>query len=151
MADSKPAKVYSYGSITNRSDIANSFKTFGAKNPMEYKFGDPSSLYFIDRNNQVAIAHPDSDLFYVITTSNDWQKLELKKPKRIRKFLITIKEGSPSCNGCEFSKKCNDEYRNKCELGKQLQKLLNTPELAGKTLQLDDLTDFNPITPPEVN
>lgn len=146
MTDKTPAKVYAFGSIGRGSEISDLFRLHGAKNPMDYKFGDPYSIYFVDRNNQISMIQQDSDLFYVITNSSDWVRLEPKKSKHVRKFLITIKEGSSNCNGCEFGNNCTQTQKDKCELGKCLRQVIGCPDLSGKTINIEDLSNFQPIS-----
>jgi len=137
-------KVYTHGAIGRSADIAELFKPYSPSNPYNYQFGDPSSIYYIDKHNVIKHVTPESDLYDIITNS-DWTELKIKQSKRTRKYIITVKEGSPSCDGCEFGLKCSNEQRLKCEAGKKIAELFNLPDLAWKTAQLEDVTDFKPL------
>lgn len=139
-----PPKVYAHGAIGKSAEIAELFKQYGANNPYYYGFGDASAIYYIDKHNNIKYTTPDTDLYYIICNS-DWVELKPKHPKKTRKYLVTVKEGSPSCDGCEFGLKCSDEQHSRCEIGRKITELLSLPELAWKTAQVEDVTDFKPL------
>lgn len=142
-----PPKVYVRGAIGKTKELLQALTEHGAKNLMNYRFGDPDSIYYINRNWEIKKIDSKDDLYYFITNS-DWTEIVPSKSKQIRKYILTIKEGSPSCDGCEYGRKCGVEMRDKCELGKWLAKVVNVPNLAGKTLNIEDVTDDKePPTP----
>lgn len=147
MTDKKrdlPPRVYVHGAIGKGREIWDLFDEYGADNPNYYKFGDPYAIYYINKDNRIAYATPENDIYHVIKNS-DWVELKPKQSKKVRTFMFTVKEGASTCNGCEFSGKCTDEQRNKCDAGKQLQLLLDLPEMAWKTLKFEDVTDRSPF------
>ena len=142
MAEEKlPPKVYTYGVIGRRKDIETAFAKYGVSNPCEYKFGDPGIIYFINKHNEIMTATPDSEIFYIITNSQDWKPIKLKRPKKKRKFLVSINEGSSSCNGCALHSKCNDDLKKKCDFAKILSELMECQSLSGKTLEVEEVLD----------
>lgn len=147
MTDKKrdfPPKVYVHGAIGKGKEIGELFEEYGAKNPYYYKFCDPYAIYYINKNNEIKFTTPESDIYYVITNSN-WKELKPKQPKRIRTYILTVKEGASTCNGCEFYNNCPSDQKSKCEAGKQLQEILDLPEMAWKTIKFEDVTDKDPI------
>jgi hypothetical protein len=134
----RPPKVYAYGSIGRSNDIKKMFEKVGAKNPLEYKFGNPGEIYFVNKNGEISIAKHDSELFYVIESSNDWVELKLRQPKKERKFVITIKEGSSSCNGCPIFNKCSEGQKAKCQIAKGLKTLIGE-DFTGKLLDIKEV------------
>ena len=143
-----PPKVYAHGAICRSKDIEKLFEKVGVKNPLEYKFGNPREIYYVNQKGQISIAEPDSDLYYVIETSDDWKELKLKQPKKERKFLITVKEGSSSCDGCAALNKCTESQKAKCQLVKHLNDIFQDKEMCGKCLEIVEVdTTFEPVTP----
>ena len=63
----KPLKVYIHGTIGRTQEIEQLFKKLGVENPLEYKFGDPWIIYYVNQNNEIAFTEPGTDLYYVIT------------------------------------------------------------------------------------
>lgn len=144
----KPIKVYIHGRVGREKDIEKLFESVGVKNTFNYKFGNPAEIYFVDKNGNISIAEPDSDLHYVIENSGDWRELKLKEPKKERKFIVTVREGSSSCDGCSVYNKCSDEQRSKCQLAKHLNDIFQGSEMTGKCLDIVEIdTTFKPVTP----
>lgn len=137
----KPLKVYIHGAISRTKDIEKLFEKLGVTNPMEYKFGNPLLIYYVNQNNEIAFTEPGTDLYYVITNSSDWIEMKLKQPKKTHKFLITIKDGSGSCDGCELLNKCSDTQKAKCQLASCISELTDYKELTGKVLEINELAD----------
>lgn len=137
----KPLKVYIHGTIGRTQEIEQLFKKLGVENPLEYKFGDPWLIYYVNQNNEIAFTEPGTDLYYVITNSSDWTEMKLKQPKKTHKFLITIKDGSGSCDGCELLNKCSDTQKTRCQLASCISELTDYKELTGKVLEIKELTD----------
>jgi hypothetical protein len=134
-------KVYAHGDVGKGHEIEKMFEKIGVNNPFEYKFGDPWFIYYVNKNNEVALAEPESDVYYVITNSNDWVEMKPKQTKKSHKFLITVKEGSNSCNGCALLNKCNDTQKSKCQIAISLSKLTDYETLTGKVLEIKELDD----------
>ena len=132
----RPLKVYMHGYVGRDKDIEKVFKKLGVKNPMAYHFSDPATLYYVNQNNEIAITSKDTDIYYVITTSSDWTEMKLKEPKKTRRFVVTVREGSSSCDGCALVGKCTDIQKSKCELARQLNNILDGTELSGKVLEV---------------
>lgn len=144
----KYPKVYIHGAIGRQKDIENLFKTLNVNNPVDYKFGDPTVIYFINKHNNISIAEPGSELYDVIKNSSDWKELHLKTPKKEHKFLITLREGSSSCEGCEVKGRCNQKQQTKCQLAKCLNELNQDIELTGKVVNIVEVDDYHkPVTP----
>lgn len=134
-----PPKVYAHGAICRGKEIENLFKQVGISNPLEYKFGDPSTIYFVNKKGEICIANYDSDLYYVIESSDDWQELKLKQPKKERKFLITVKEGSSSCDGCSILNKCTENQKAKCQIARGLKTLIGDNDFTGLALEVEEI------------
>lgn len=137
----KPLKVYIHGSIGRTKEIEELFNKLGIDNPLEYKFGDPWLIYYVDQNNKIAIAEPGTDLYYVITNSSDWTEMNLKPRKKTRKFLITVKEGSNICDQCDVKSKCTNAQKTKCQIAVLLSELTDYKELSGKVLEIEEVPD----------
>lgn len=135
-------KVYTHGSIGQGEQISECFKKLGADNPIEYKFNDPWVLYYVDRNCQVAITEPGTDLYYAITTSGEWVEMKLKHPKKVHKYLVTLKEGTSSCDGCHAVGKCTDQQKTKCQIAALLSNLTGNG-LSGKVLEIEEVNCCN--------
>ena len=135
----KPLKVYIHGSIDRTKDIEDLFKKLGVDNPLEYKFGDPWMIYYVNQNNEIAFTEPGTDLYYVITNSNEWTEMKVKAPRKTRKFLITVKEGSSSCDGCHIKGKCTSNQKAKCQIATSLSELTEYKELSGKVLEIQEV------------
>ena len=135
----KNLKVYTHGAVGRGKEVEKLFKKLGVKNPLDYKFGDPWLIYYVNQNNEIAFTEPGSDIYYVITTSNDWTEMKLKQPKKERKFLITVKEGSSSCDGCSIYGKCTDTQKAKCQIAASLSKLMDDNEFTGKVMDIEEL------------
>lgn len=134
-----PPKVYIHGAVCRAKDIEKLFDKVGAKNPLEYKFGDPADIYFVNQKGEIAVAEYGSDLHYVIETSDDWHELKLRQPKKERKFLITIKEGSSSCDGCSILNKCTETQKAKCQIAKGLKTLIPDSDFTGKSIEIEEM------------
>lgn len=144
----KPPKVYAYGAVGRGKDIEKLFEQVGIKNTLGHKFGNSSEIYFVDQKGQISIAEVGSDLYYIIESSDDWKELKLKQPKKERKFLITVKEGSSSCDGCAALNKCTEIQKAKCQLVRHLNNLFEDKEMSGKCLDIVEVdTSVEPITP----
>ena len=144
----KPPKVYIHGAVCRGQEIEKLFEQVGVKNPLGYKFNNPAEIYFVDKKGQIAVAEPDSDLYFVIESSDDWKELKLKQPKKERKFLITVKEGSSSCDGCAALNRCTEKQKAKCQLVRHLNNLFEDKEMSGKNLDIVELDiSFEPVTP----
>jgi len=137
----KPLKVYIHGSIGRTKEIEELFNKLGIDNTLEYKFGDPWFIYFVDQNNRIAIAEPGTDLYYVITNSSDWTEMKLKPRKKSHKFLLTVKEGSNTCDRCDVKGKCNNTQKAKCQIAASLSELTDYKELSGKVLEIEEVPD----------
>ena len=135
-----PPKVYTHGAIGQSDQIAKLFKKLGVHNPIEYKFNDPWIIYYVDRNNNVSTTEPNTDLYHFITTSGEWKQMEVKTLKKDQKFLITVREGSSSCDGCHALNKCTEQQKKKCQLAALLSELTNN-ELTGKVLSIEEISD----------
>lgn len=143
--DTTNAKIYTHGAIGRGLEISDIFQMHGAKNPMAYKFGDPDAIYYINQLNNVEMALPGSDIYYILTNSDDWAEINLKHSKKVRKFHIMIKEGSSNCSECRLYSKKSDCDRSLCELAKSLQNIADCGELAGHTLYIEDLSFEKPL------
>lgn len=139
--DILPPKIYSYGSVDRKSEIEKAFLEYGINNPCNYKFGDPSTIYYINKEGNIAMANPDSEIYYVISRSEDWVEIKPKEKKKYHKYLLTIKEGSQNCDGCEFHKKCTSELQDKCSFANLLTKLTNGTTFNGKTIEIEEIVD----------
>jgi hypothetical protein len=137
----KLPKVYTHGSIGRSQDVEQMFKKLGIDNPLEYKFSDPWLIYYVNQNNEIAFTEPGTDLYYFITNSDDWTEMKLKSSKIAHKFLITVKEGSNSCDGCHIRGKCTNQQKAKCQLATSLSKLTDYKELTGKVLEIEEVQD----------
>lgn len=137
----KPLKVYIHGTVSSPKDVERLFEKLGVANPMEYKFSDPWLIYYVNQNNEIAFTEPGTDLYYVITNSSDWTEMKLKQPKKTHKFIITIKDGSGSCDGCGLLNKCSDTQKTRCQLASCISELTDYKELTGKTLEIKELVD----------
>lgn len=143
-----PPKVYIHGAVCRGQDIERLFEKVGVRNPLEYKFGNPADIYFVNQKGEIAVAEYGSDLHYVIETSDDWHELKLKQPKKEHKFLITVKEGSSSCDGCAALNRCTEKQKAKCQIAKSLEMLIDDSNFSGKNLDIVELdTRFEPVTP----
>ena len=138
MAEKTP-KVYIHGAINRAKDIEKLFEQVGVRNTLEYKFGNPDDIYFANKNGEISIAEYGSDLFYVIESSDDWKELRLKVPKKERQFLLTVKEGSSSCDGCPVYKKCTDSQKAKCQIARGLKTLIGDSDFTGKILDIKEV------------
>ena len=144
----KPLKVYIHGTVSRPKDIERLFEKLGVANPLEYKFGDPWLIYYVNQNNEIAFTEPGTDLYYAITNSSDWTEMKLKQPKKERKFIVTVREGSSSCDGCSVYNKCSEEQKTKCQLAKYLNDILQGSEMSGKCLDIVELdNNFKPVSP----
>ena len=139
MALNSYPKVYIHGAIGRQREIDNLFKTLNANNPVEYKFNDPSFIYFINKENNISIAEKGSDLYDIIENSNEWKELKLKHPKKERKFIVTVRDGSNSCDGCEVYGKCTEQQKTKCQLARLLGSLMEGVEVSGKKLEVSEV------------
>ena len=137
----KPLKVYIHGTIGRTQEIEQLFKKLGAENPLEYKFGDPWLIYYVNQNNEIAFTEPGTDLYYVITNSNDWTEMKLKAPRKTRKFLITVKEGFNTCDACDIKGKCTNRQKAKCQIAASLSELTEYKELTGKVLEIEEVSN----------
>ena len=135
----RPLKVYAHGYVGRDKDVEQLFKKLGVKNPMAYHFNDPATLYYVNQNNEIAITTKDTDIYYVITTSSDWTEMKLKEPKKTHRFLITVREGSNSCDGCPVFGNCTNIQKSKCELAKYLNNIVGGIELSGKVLEVTEV------------
>lgn len=139
MTENAP-KVYIHGAIGRAKDIERLFEQVGVKNTLEYKFGNPDEIYFANKHWEISIAEHGSDLYYVIESSDDWKELKLKQPKKERKFLLTVKEGSSSCNGCPVFNKCTELQKNKCQIAKGLKTIIGDSDFTGKALEIKEVS-----------
>lgn len=135
----KPPKVYIHGIIGRQHDIEALFSKLGVENPMEYKFGTPDMIYYVNKDNLIMTASIDSDLYYVITNSNDWKELKIRPPRKERNFIVTVMEGSNTCDGCEAYNKCTELQKSKCRFAKELNNLTNGNILSGKGLSIKEV------------
>ena len=135
----KPLKVYIHGSIGRGHIIEQQFKKLGIENPLEYKFNDPWLIYYVNQNNEIAFTEPGSDLYYIITNSSDWTEMKMNPSKITHKFLITVKEGSGSCDGCHIGSKCTHKQKAKCQIASLLTELTEYDELTGKVLEIEEV------------
>lgn len=135
----KPPKVYIHGAIGRQKDIEKLFNQVGISNPLELKFGDPYTIYFVNQKGEISMTVPGTDLYYVIENSSDWVELKLKQPRKERKFLITIKEGSSSCNGCPVLNKCTEKQQAQCQIAKSLEMLIDDSSFSGKSLKIEEV------------
>lgn len=134
-----PPKVYIHGAVCRGQDIERLFEKVGVRNPLEYKFGDPADIYFVNQKGEIAVAEYGSDLHYVIESSVDWKELKLRQPKKERQFLITIKEGSSSCNGCSVLNKCTETQKAKCQIAKGLKTVIGDNDFTGLALDVEEI------------
>jgi len=132
-------KVYTHGVIGQGEQITKAFEKLGVDNPTHYKFNDPWVLYYADRNSHVAMVEPNTDLYYSIVSSNEWKELKIKQPKKTHSFLITVREGASSCEGCHAANKCSPEQKCKCQLAALLNELTKCNELTGKILEIKEI------------
>lgn len=141
-------KIYTKGAIGRGSEILKIFNEYGIKNPNRYRFGDPDAIYYADENATIQRAEYKSPKYYSIINDNEWEPITIKNTKIERKFLITVKEGSSSCDGCKLGKKCKPKDAQKCNIIKQLSNLIDSPELCGNSAVILDVTDkFPPLSP----
>ena len=144
----KPPKVYIHGAVGRQKDIEKLFNQVGISNPLELKFGDPYTIYFVNQKGEISMTVHGTDLYYVIENSSDWVELKLKQPKKEHKFLITVKEGSSSCDGCAALNRCTEKQKAKCQIAKSLEILIDDSSFIGKNLDIVELdTRFGPVTP----
>ena len=136
--DKNPPKVYTHGAIGQSEQIALLFKKLNVNNPLEYRFNDPWVIYYVDRHNNISVTEPNTDLYHFISTSGEWKELKLRVVKRERKFLVTLKEGCGSCDGCQVLNKCSETQKKKCQLAALLSDLTDS-ELTGKVLNIEEI------------
>lgn len=130
-------KYYIKGSVGRGAEVVHELECRGGRNPNNYQGNSPNELLYIDKNGIIQYTDIDSDLAYVLQTSG-WNELKLKKAKKVRNFLITVTEGKTVCNGCEFSKCCNEDRMNKCDLAISLGELMGEP-MNGRKLTIREI------------
>lgn len=134
-------KYYIKGAVGRGVEVIHELECRGGKNPYNYHAGNPNEILYIDKNSIIQFTDIDSDLAYVLQTS-DWTEIKLKKKaKKVRQFLITVTEGKTICNGCEFSKTCDEEKMNKCDLAISLGELMGE-QMNGRKLTIKEIQNF---------
>ena len=129
-------RYYIRGTVGRGKEAIHELECRGGKNVNNLQGNSPNEFLYIDREGVIQYTDIDSDLAYVLQTSG-WTELKLKNPKRVRQFLITVTEGKTVCNGCEFSRTCNEERMNKCDLAISLGELTGEP-MNGRKLTIQE-------------
>ena len=60
--------------------------------------------------------------------------------------MITIKEGSSSCDGCSILNKCTENQKAKCQIAKGLKTLIGD-DFTGKVLEIKEVKPPRCINP----
>lgn len=148
MGDTNTKKIYIRGSVGRGGEITDILtKQFKCENPMGYRCGDADCLYFINHRNELDYASSDSALYHVLVNS-DWEEIKLRAPKKTRKYILTVQEGTYSCDDCQFAKYCNDERKSKCKVSETLSSFSGI-QLNGSTMTITDFTDSKEPPSPE--
>lgn len=134
-------KFYIRGAVGRGAEVIHELECRGGKNTYNYHAGSPHEILYIDKNGVIQFTDIESDLAYVLQTSG-WTEIKLKKPKKVRTFIITVTEGKTVCKGCEFAKSCDEERMNKCDLAISLGELMGEP-MNGRKLTITELQNFN--------
>lgn len=132
----KETKVYVRGTVGKKSEIEKMFKKLNIVNNMNYNFSSPGAIYYVNKDNEIRIAEPGSDLHYIISTSKEWVELKPKNNGKSHRFMITLIEGNNSCDGCQFLNKCSEKQKNKCLIANKMSELIGT-KFNGKGLEIE--------------
>ena len=134
-------KYYIKGAVGRGAEVIHELVCRGGKNLYNFQANNPHEILYIDKDGVIQYTDMDSDLAYVLQTSG-WTEIKLKKKhKKVRTFVITVTEGKTVCNGCEFSKTCNDERMNKCDLAISLGELMGE-QMNGRKLAIKEIQPF---------
>lgn len=135
---SGPEKVYAYGDVVLGKEVIAMLVKCGGTNTRHYQGHDPDSIYYIDRNGEIACAPRDSDVGYIIMSSS-WTRLEPKRRKKEHLFLIRVREGDPSCTTCHLNNGCSDDQATKCRIAGILSEFSDGIRFDGRSLTIEEV------------
>lgn len=138
--DSSFGKYYIRACVGRGGDVINELVKRGAVNTHAYGGeGDGTMIYYINNKNEIALTNENEEIGYILLNSG-WTELKLRKPRKTRKFMVTVTEGRTRCSTCPLLKTCDDEQVTKCSLSKEISDLFEIDRsLDGRTIEIEEI------------